>query len=244
MDVPPRINWTRLICLIARAKSGNQSRTSERLRVSRVLLVPGGNTSRARDNVILSSKFLRHISGQSVASSESRSAPPTTIKSRFTQIDAFSSHLPPPLLPRPSVIHLVRGAVSHSKLQGAQRDHRRRTIVAMRNGPGFLPDASIYYTTLSVPRMDRASTRLKRPRLTFVSFIARCIMKRRKEGGREARKEMSGAAERGRREGRMGKRAREFLASVPRPTSAHVCRPGCALHGAQCNGRRYGRVAS
>lgn len=45
----------------------------------------------------------------------------------------------------------------------------------------FLPDT---FPTFSVPWI--ASTRLKRPWLTFVSFIARCIMKRRKEDGREA----------------------------------------------------------
>lgn len=38
--------------------------------------------------------------------------------------------------------------------------------------------------------------------------------------------------------------AREFLASVPGPISTRVYSSGCALHGAQCNGRRYGRVAS
>ncbi|TGZ56229.1 Uncharacterized protein DBV15_01658 [Temnothorax longispinosus] len=67
----------------------------------------------------------------------------------------------------------------------------------------------------------------------FLRSVDESRRRRRKEDGREAGKAEDDESD-----------AREFLALVPRPISTRVYSSGCALHGAQCNGRRYGRVAS
>lgn len=115
-------------------------------------------------------------------------------------------------------------------------DGLKRIAVVERSSRGmasFLPDTS---PTSSLPRMDRVDASKKT--VVDIRFFYRAMHYEAKKGRRPR-----GRRKRGKAEDDEGD-AREFLASVPRPISTRVYSSGCALHGAQCNGRRYGRVAS
>ncbi|KYQ49908.1 hypothetical protein ALC60_11083 [Trachymyrmex zeteki] len=80
-------------------------------------------------------------------------------------------------------------------------------------------------------------TRLKKT-MVDVRFFYRAVHYKAKKGRRPRGRRKRGKAEKGEGD------AREFLASMPRPILTRVYSSGCTLHRAQCNGRRYGRVAS